>query len=151
MKDGHGGVSIGSEVSGGIRNVFVENCQMSSPALQRALRIKTNSHRGGAIENIYFRNVTVGQVAEAVIEVDFYYEEGEGGPFRPVVNNVVVSDVTCKASKYGLYLRGYKTAPIRGLTVSDCMFADASKGNLLENVESVKFNSVTVNGRTVSL
>ncbi len=83
MQDGHGGVSIGSEVSGGIRNVFVERCKMSSPHLQRALRIKTNSYRGGVIENIHFSNVTVGQVAESVIEVDFYYEEGEGGPFKP--------------------------------------------------------------------
>ena len=149
MKDGHGGVSIGSEVSGGIRNVFVENCRMSSPSLQRALRIKTNSHRGGAIENIYFRNVTVGQVAEAVIEVDFFYEEGEGGPFKPVVNNVVVSDVTSTKSKYGLYLRGYKSAPIRGLTVSKCTFENAAKDNLIENVESVKMSGVTVNGKTL--
>jgi polygalacturonase len=151
MKDGHGGVSIGSEVSGGIRNVYVENCQMSSLSLQRALRIKTNSHRGGAIENIYFRKVTVGQVAEAVIEVDFYYEEGEGGPFKPVVNNVVVSDVTCRKSKYGLYLRGYKNAPIRGLTVTDCVFDNAAKDNLLQNVESVNMTRVTVNGKAVTL
>ena len=90
-------------------------------------------------------------MAEAVIEVDFYYEEGEGGPFQPVVNNVVVSDVTCKKSKYGLYLRGYKNAPIRGLTVTDCDFENASKDNLLQNVESVKMSRVTVNGKSVSL
>jgi len=48
MSDGHGGVSIGSEASGGVRNVFVQNCRMSSPSLERALRIKTNSYRGGA-------------------------------------------------------------------------------------------------------
>ncbi len=147
MKDGHGGVSIGSEVSGGIRNVFVENCQMSSPNLQRALRIKTNSHRGGAIENISFRKVTVGQVAEAVIEVDFYYEEGEGGPFQPVVNNVVVADVTCRKSKYGVFFRGYKTAPIRGVTMSDCTFTNAAKDNLFQNVEEVKLTNVLVNGK----
>ena len=91
MKDGHGGVSIGSEVSGGIRNIHIQRCRMSSPHLQRALRIKTNSYRGGVIENISFRDMTVGQVAEAAIEVDFYYEEGEGGPFRPVVRNIDVA------------------------------------------------------------
>jgi polygalacturonase len=149
MKDGHGGVSIGSEASGGVKNVFVENCQMSSPNLERALRIKTNSYRGGAIENIYFQNVTVGQVAESVIEIDFFYEEGEGGPFKPVVSNVVVSNVTCQKSKYGIYLRGYKDAPIRGLTMSDCTFRNAAKDNFLENVESVKMTRVTVNGKTV--
>jgi polygalacturonase len=151
MKDGHGGVSIGSEVSGGIRNVFVENCNMSSPHLDRALRIKTNSYRGGAIENIYFTNVTVGQVATGVIDIDFNYEEGDGGPFPPVVNNIVVSDVTCQKSRHGLYLRGFKTAPIRGLTVTNCDFANAEKGNLLENVESVKLTNVRVNGKPATI
>lgn len=149
MKDGHGGVSIGSEASGGVRNVFVENCQMSSPNLERGLRIKTNSYRGGAIENIYFQNVTVGQVAQSVIEIDFYYEEGEGGPFKPVVSNVVVTNVTCQKSKYGIYLRGYKDAPIRGLTMTDCTFNNAAQNNFLQNVESVKMTNVMVNGKSV--
>ncbi len=151
MKDGHGGVSIGSEISGSVRNVFVENCNMSSPHLDRALRIKTNSYRGGAIENIYFTKVTVGQVATGVIDIDFYYEEGEGGPFKPVVNNVVVSDVTCQKSRHALYLHGFKDAPIRGLTVTNCDFANAEKGNYLENVEGVKLTNVTVNGKPAVL
>jgi len=83
MKDGHGGVSIGSEVSGGIRNVYMENNRMDSPHLDRALRIKTNSHRGGDLENFYFRNNTVGEVAGGVIDIDFYYEEGPAARSRP--------------------------------------------------------------------
>src|ERR1017187_2071988 len=51
MKDGHGGVTIGSEMSGGVRNVFVENCRLDSPNLNQALRFKTNAMRGGTIEN----------------------------------------------------------------------------------------------------
>jgi len=136
MRDGHGGVSIGSEASGGINNVVVENCRMSSPNLQRALRIKTNSYRGGTIENITFRDVTVGEVAEAVIEIDFFYEEGEGGPFKPVVRNINVANVTSKKSKYGLYLHGYKDDPIRGLTVTNCHFENAAKGDYKVNVEA---------------
>jgi hypothetical protein len=68
MKDGHGGVSVGREVSGGVRNILTENCQMSSPNLERPLRLKTNSYRGGVIENIGFRNVTMGEVKEAVMK-----------------------------------------------------------------------------------
>ena len=56
MKEGHGGVVIGSEISGGVKNVFAENCEMNSPDLDRAIRIKTNSIRGGTIENIFVRN-----------------------------------------------------------------------------------------------
>ena len=74
MKDGHGGVVIGSEISGGCRNVYVENCTMDSPNLERALRIKTNSLRGGLIENIYMRNCEVEEVKQAVFLVNFFYE-----------------------------------------------------------------------------
>ena len=151
MSDGHGGVSIGSEVSGGIRNVFVENCKMDSPHLQRALRIKTNSYRGGKIENINFRNTSVGEVAEAVIEVDYFYEEGEGGPFMPIVENIYVANVTSKKSKHGLYLHGYKNDPIRGLTVVNCKFDGAAQGNYLENVALVTLRDVTVNGKVVKI
>jgi len=149
MKDGHGGVSIGSEVSGGIRNVFTRNCKMSSPNLQRALRIKTNSYRGGVIDNIHFTDVIVGQVAEAVIEVDYFYEEGAGGPFKPVVKNIFVSNVTCQRSKHGRFFRGFPSSPITGVTVSNCEFNNAAQGNLFQDVEAVKLDNVKVNGQLV--
>ncbi|MGH9582830.1 MAG: glycoside hydrolase family 28 protein [Bryobacteraceae bacterium] len=149
MKDGHGGVSIGSEVSGGIKNIVVERCHMSSPNLQRGLRIKTNSYRGGDIENIAFSHVTIGQVAEAAIEVDFFYEEGAGGPFRPAVKNIVVSDVACGKSKYAIFLRGYANDPISGVTISHCTFHDAAKGAFFEHVESVKIEHTAMNGKTL--
>ena len=79
MKDGHGGVTIGSEASGGVRNVFAEDCKMDSPNLDRVLRLKTNSVRGGTIENIYMRNVTAGQVSGAAVDIDLNYEEGNVG------------------------------------------------------------------------
>jgi polygalacturonase len=151
MRDGHGGVSIGSEVSGGIKNIFTDHCEMSSPNLQRALRIKTNAQRGGTIENIRFENVKVGQVAEAVIEVDFYYEEGPNGPFKPIVKDVYVANVTCNKSKYGIYLRGFPNAPITGVHIANCTFDNAAKGNFFENVKDVDVKNVTVNGKEVTL
>jgi polygalacturonase len=67
---GHGGVTIGSEISGHCRNVFVEDCVMDSPVLDRALRFKNNAARCGVIENVYMRNCQVGQVADAVLSID---------------------------------------------------------------------------------
>src|SRR6185436_17184849 len=119
MKDGHGGVVIGSEISGGARNVFAERCRMDSPQLDRALRIKTNSVRGGVIEGVYMRHVTVGQVAEAVVTINFFYEEGNTGKFPPVVRDVVVTDVTSRKSQYALLLRGYENAPISGVRIEN--------------------------------
>ena len=72
MKDGHGGLVMGSEISGGVRNVFARNCRMDNPTLNRALRIKTNSHRGGLIGNIYVKDIQVGQVSDAVVKINFH-------------------------------------------------------------------------------
>lgn len=94
MKDGHGGVVMGSEMSGGVRNVFVENCTMDSPNLDRALRIKSNSVRGGFVENVYMRNVTIGQVGDAVLKINFYYGEKDTGQFTPTVRNIHMENVT---------------------------------------------------------
>jgi polygalacturonase len=150
MKDGHGGVSIGSEVSGGIRNVFIEQCQMGSPHLERGLRIKTNSYRGGVIDNIHFSHIAIGEVAQAAVEVDFFYEEGQGGPFKPDVKNIFISDVTSNKSKYGIFLRGFEDAPITGVTISHCKFGNAANANLFQNVASVNLRDVLVNGKPVT-
>ncbi len=150
MKDGHGGVSIGSEVSGDVRNVFVDHCRMDSPNLDRALRLKSNTYRGGVMENIYFTNNTVGQVAEAVVDIDFNYEEGNGGPHNPRVRNVVVENVSSGKSKYALYLRGFKNAPITGVRLSNCTFQNVAQPNVIENVEGLTLEGVTRNGQPMT-
>ncbi|MGO9231305.1 MAG: glycoside hydrolase family 28 protein [Bryobacteraceae bacterium] len=147
MKDGHGGVSIGSEVSGGIRNVFMEHNNMDSPHLDRALRIKTNSHRGGELENFYFRNNTVGEVARGVIDIDFYYAEGPGGPFTPSVRNVVVENITSARSRYALYLRGYENAKISGVRVAHCVFNNVAEADVIENVAGLELVDDVRNGK----
>jgi polygalacturonase len=155
MKDGHGGVSLGSEGSGGIHNVFVDNCRMDSPHLQRALRLKTNTFRGGSYENVYFTNITVGQVAENVIEVDFFYpeyanREGRGGPFQPVVRNVVVENVTSRSSKRAVYLRGYENAPVSGVRLAHCTFDNVTEADVIENVKDLQLVDVKRNGKEMT-
>jgi polygalacturonase len=156
MKDGHGGVSLGSEGSGGIHNVFIDNCRMDSPHLQRALRLKTNSFRGGSYENVYFTNITVGQVAEAVVEVDFFYpeyanREGRGGPFQPLVKNVVVEHVTSQKSKRAVYLRGYENAPVSGVRIAHCAFDNVAENDVIENVKGLELDDVKRNGKEMKL
>ena len=147
MKDGHGGVVIGSEISGGARNIFAEKCRMDSPQLDRALRIKTNSVRGGVIEGVYMRDVTVGQVAEALVTINFFYEEGEGGKHLPLVRDVDVRNVTSRKSQHALLLRGFANAPISGVVIQDCTFNGVEKPDVLENVTGVELRNVRVNGR----
>ena len=145
MKAGHGGVVIGSEISGGCRNVFAENCEMSSPELDRAIRFKTNSHRGGLIENIYIRNVRVGQVKQAVILADFFYEEGDTGKFDPILRNVVVENVTSGKSQHALFLRGYERTPIGHIKLINCRFEGVQKASVISHVSHLELINVSVN------
>ena len=147
MKDGHGGVVIGSEISGGARNIFAERCRMDSPRLDRALRLKTNSVRGGTIEGVYMRDVTVGQVAEAVMTIDFFYEEGDAGKYPPIVRDIDVRNVTSKKSQYAFLLRGYTHAPISGVRVADCRFDGVAKPDILEAVRDLELANVSINGK----
>ena len=95
MFDGHGGVTIGSEISAGVRNIYVDNCDMDSPELDRAIRIKTNTRRGGTIENIFVRNVRVGEVKEAVLGINMFYavHGNQTGSYMPVVRNILLENI----------------------------------------------------------
>jgi lysophospholipase L1-like esterase len=146
MRDGHGGVVIGSEISGGARNIFAERCTMDSPKLDRVLRFKTNAMRGGIIERIAMRDITVGQVAEAVIAADFYYEEGDNGGFTPVLRDIDVRNVTTRKSKYAFLLRGYARSPVSDVRVSDCTFDGVEQGDVLEGVRDLVLSNVRING-----
>src|ERR1035437_10176622 len=148
MKDGHGGVTMGSECSGDIRNVFAQDCVMDSPHLDRVLRFKNNAIRGGVIEHVYMRNVKCGQVAAAAIDVDFYYEEGEKGPFTPVVRDVEVVNLGVKKCANAWSLRGFKNAPITNIRLKNCTFENAAKAAVTENVTGLTLENVTVNGKS---
>jgi len=149
MKDGHGGVTLGSECSGDIRNVYAQDCKMDSPHLDRVLRLKTNAMRGGVMEHVYMRNVEAGQVAGYAIEVDFHYEEGEKGNFMPVVRDIEVANLKCKQSRGAWSLRGFTKAPIRDVRIRDCTFEHTERPDIAENVEGLSLKGVSVNGKTV--
>jgi polygalacturonase len=146
MKAGHGGVVIGSEISGGIRNVFAEDCVMDSPDLLCGLRIKTNSSRGGFVENIFFRNIRIGTVGD-VVRVNYYYAEGDVGEFTPSVRNIRIENVTSEKSVHGLSLRGYSRSPVTDIFLENCTFDSVAKGNVFINVKHVEATNVTVNGQ----
>jgi polygalacturonase len=150
MKDGHGGITVGSEISGGVRNLFAENCKLDSPNLDHALRVKNNAQRGGLLENFYFRNITVGQVAHAVITIDFNYEEGAKGAFIPVMRNYVVENLTSGKSKHGVDIQGLANAPVYDVRIENSIFDNVAEGNVLKNVKGVSLMNVKFNGKVVS-
>lgn len=143
MRAGHGGVTIGSEISGSVRQVYAERCRMSSPDLERGLRLKTNSMRGGVIEDVFARDIAVGQVGSA-IDIDMLYEEGLNGPFTPVVRNIHVQRMTVERAQYAINVRGQERSPVRGLFLSDSTFRSVTHGARLRGIEDVVMRNVTI-------
>jgi polygalacturonase len=151
MRDGHGGVTIGSEISGGVRNVFAESCYMDSPHLDRALRLKNNAARGGILEHIYMRDVMVGQLADSVLQIDFLYEEGAKGAFTPIVRDLEMRNVRSKKSNYALYIRGLERGTIADIRILDCTFDNVAKANVIERVNGMQIRNTRINGKMVNV
>ena len=148
MANGHGGVVIGSEASGGVKNVFAENCKMDSPELDRVLRIKTSSKRGGVIENIFMRNVEVGQVKQQVIRINMFYEDP--GEHMPIVRNIEVKNLTVKqGGKIGVLAEGYAASPIENVKIINSSIENVELPYKLTNVEGIEFDNVQINGETL--
>ncbi|KAG4077412.1 hypothetical protein HA402_002839 [Bradysia odoriphaga] len=152
MADGHGGITLGSGCSGGIRNIFAEDCTLDSTSLDTAIRVKNNAIRGGRLENFNVRNIVVGRVAKQVIEVDFDYEEGSDGVFMPILRDCVIENVVVTDSApLTLKIRGY-AEPDRSIirmTFKNISFNGITEDPhfVLENFDEIHDENVYVNGQ----
>ncbi|MCR5159317.1 MAG: glycoside hydrolase family 88 protein [Prevotella sp.] len=149
MKNGHGGVVIGSEISGGCQNVYAHDCKMDSPHLDRVLRIKTNSCRGGIIENINMRNIQVGQCGEAVVKINLDYEHNEicCRGFNPTVRNINVENVNCGKSKYGVLVVALDTVcNVYDVNIRNCRFDGVAQGNKITGqTRNIRYDNYMMN------
>ena len=148
MKNGHGGVVVGSEISGGYKMLFVENCDMDSPELDRVIRIKTSTCRGGLIEDIFVRNVKVGVCKEAVLRIEMTYENREvcDRSFTPQVRNVYLDNVSSEKSKYGVFISALTgDNNVSNINVFNSTFSGVAQGNMITGtVEGLNFKNYVV-------
>lgn len=149
MIDGHGGVVIGSEMSAGVKNVFVYNNHMDSPELDRAIRLKTNSVRGGTVDGLYVKNITVGEVKEAVLHITMNYKDysNRTGNAIPQIRNILLEDVTVKnGGKYAIFAEGLENSKIQNITFKNVTI-DKVKANFnVKFVENLKLINTKING-----
>ncbi len=154
MKNGHGGVVLGSEISGGYKNLWVENCKMNSPELERVIRIKTSDCRGGTIENVFVRNIEVGECQEAILKINLLYEPNEvcNRDFPPIVRNINLENITSQKSKYGVYIIGLPNGQnVSDINIKNCTFKGVSSNNSISDASNVVFENVTINGNSFKL
>ena len=124
INDGHSMLSIGSELSGGIRNVLMEDCR-AEKTVNKIFFIKTNPERGGFVENVTMRRIKAKDVKyEAVSAITDYFWKPDSVPLDGVlratpVKNIVLEDITATSAKAVYSFRGYNTEPIRGLRLKN--------------------------------
>jgi polygalacturonase len=145
MYEGHGGVVIGSEISGNVRKVFVENCIMDSKNLERAIRIKSNSLRGGIVEDIFLRNIKVVQVSEATFKINLFYSKGRG-EFYPVIRNIYIEELHSYKSKFPIWINANDEASVENIYLINCTFENVEKDSYIKNVRNLVMENVSING-----
>jgi polygalacturonase len=136
MLGGHSAVALGSEISGGIRRVFIERCVLEGAALDHVLRIKANSARGGAVEQVCLREVTADQVREAAVRINLVYDGAEErGDRPPQVRELEIDHLFCRASGRAVWIEGLPERPIRDLRIRHSGFGRVAEANVLRHVE----------------
>ena len=146
FNDGHGGVTLGSETAGGLKNVFAENCEFDSPNLDQAMRFKSNPARGGFIENIFIRNCHVKLARYGIFLTMRYASSGaKEGSAMPVVRNIEIRDCVFDAlTKQPVVVEGWSAdAPITDVTIANCTFPTNAAANIITNAARINFTSNT--------
>ncbi len=154
MKDGHGGVVMGSEISAGVKNVFVLNCDMDSPNLDRAIRLKSNTIRGGGVDGLYVKNIRIGQVKEAVLKINTHYGiyAVEEGKLLPDFKNIYLEDIYAKnGGKYGVLIQGRKELPVSGLHFKNVIIEQTKKDPVLEFTSQIEFENTIINNKSFKM
>lgn len=147
MIHGHGGVVIGSEMSGGVRNVAVSNCVFQGT--DRGIRIKSQRGRGGVVEGLVVSNIVMQDVPETFTITMFYsgadkpedvHPVGEGTPrFR----DILIENITARGSKSAGQITGLREMPISGVTLSNVRI-QAEKGFICQDAKDVTFHLVEI-------
>lgn len=138
VKAGHGAVVIGSEMSGGVSNVRVNN--LTADGTDRGIRIKSRRGRGGLIENLLFENIFMKNIKYEAIVINMQYADGSVGDIGtvrgecdmtvPVVHNVTIRKVTCHSAGQSLRFIGLPEKPIRGLFLENVRIDQAAEAQI---------------------
>ena len=145
MFRGHNAIAIGSEMSGGVHDVYVEDC---TPAgnVEYGFYLKGNRDRGGSVHDIYARNLEFDTTRSAIIIDSNYKNQGSCCP--PLFRNVLVEDMeVAHARDHGICLKGYEEVPVDSITLRGIRIRSAAIPLHLEHVNHLILDRVFINGK----
>lgn len=147
---GHGGFVVGSEMSGGVRNVYVADCTFIGTDV--GLRFKSTRGRGGVVENIYVDNINMINIPGDALIADLYYavKDAPGAPVpavteeTPSFKNIHISNISCKGAGRAMFLNGLPEMPIENFSVRNMRITDAQKGAFINKVAGVTLENIEI-------
>jgi len=160
---GHGGFVVGSEMSGGVRNVYVADCTFLGTDV--GLRFKSTRGRGGVVEGIYIENIQMIDIPNEPLLFDLFYggkapdevtddeKDAREQPAIPVTEetpafrDIHISNVNCKGSGRAMFFNGLPEMPITNVTVKDVVISDAAEGVVISQAEGVVLENIRIETR----
>ncbi|MGE5361581.1 MAG: glycoside hydrolase family 28 protein [Bacteroidales bacterium] len=159
---GHGGFTVGSEMSGGVRNILVERCTFLGTDV--GLRFKTARGRGGVVEKIWVRDVQMKDIPTDAIGFNMYYGgeaptdvgEGKAAASRPSMpvddgtpqfRDITLTKILCRGADRAVMIEGLPEMPIRGIVLDDVRIS-ARRGLATVDADAITLRRVEITSRT---
>ncbi len=146
-----GGITVGSEMSGGARNIFTQDCENNAAdfpgryPVKYPLYIKTNKQRGGVIDGIHLRRIRARNLERDGLHITTVYNGDTSGSNIPTVQNITVDDMTVTNGRSAVSFEGQSSVPIRGVQINNAHFTDMSASNVIEFAD-VAWVASSING-----
>ena len=155
----HGGFVIGSEMSGGVRNIFVSGCTFLGSDI--GLRFKTTRGRGGAVEDIYIANINMTDIPAEAILFDMYYNGKEAAEAlknpemamlpvteeTPVFRHFYIRNIACRGAEHALYVQGLPEMNVQDIYLENGVF-HTENGLFMVEGDGLKLKNVVLETET---
>ena len=149
-KDEHGGFVIGSEMSGGVRNVYVSGCSFVGTDV--GLRFKSTRGRGGVVENIFIDNINMIDIPNDALTMDLYYAVNDSpetpipdvNEETPVFRHIYISNVLCRGAGRAVYFNGLPEMPLKNIFIKNMTVTNAKKGIVINQASQVNMENIKV-------
>jgi polygalacturonase len=156
---GHGGFVVGSEMSGGVKNIKVQNCQFLGTDV--GLRFKSTRGRGGVVENIYIDGISMMDIKNDAITFNMFYggksvaetiEDGDiidnttkmkADETTPVFRNINIENIVCNGAGRAMEFNGLPEMPIDGIYLKNINII-ASSGEEFNNAKNIVKDKVNI-------
>lgn len=142
-------ITIGSEMSGGVRNIFIEDCKIDS--CRNGIYFKSNLDRGGFFENLYMRNIEADICLWGMVNFRTDYHGYRGGNYPTQFRNITIENIKCnRVDSVAIMANGVPEAKLYDITLRNIEVKSAPKATQMKNVVNLKLENVVVNGKTIT-